>query len=120
MEGDAKPAAAIAGATGRIATAALPQTAKHTIGMPWSSPLQPLQPPGIGMSFAAAVVIFAAMSEAWTTWIAGPATNARARIRTDNRRTISDMGLKIALARAKSQPADTSAADYQPCKRHGS
>ncbi len=67
VKGDTKTTAAIAGADGSIATTALLHTAKHVIGMPWSSPLQPLQPPGIGMSFDAAVVIFAAMSEAWTT-----------------------------------------------------
>jgi len=114
VEGDTNTTAAIAGADGRIATTALPQSAKHAIGMPWSSPLQPLQPPGIGMSFAAAVVIFAAMSEAWTTCTTGPATNARVKNRIDNRRTISDMDSKIAPTRAKSQCADTPVADYQP------
>ena len=40
------------------------QMAKHTIGVPSLSPLQPLHPPGIVISLTAAVLIFTAMSEA--------------------------------------------------------
>lgn len=54
---------AIAGADGRMADIVLPQTAKHTIGMP-SSPLHPLHPPGIGMSLVDVADILTAISDA--------------------------------------------------------
>lgn len=55
---------ATAGADGRMADSALPQTAKHTIGMP-SSPPHPLHPSDIGISLVeVAADILTAMSDA--------------------------------------------------------
>jgi hypothetical protein len=48
-----------------MADIALPQTAKHTIGMPSSSPLHLLHPSDIGMSLVeVAADILTAMSDA--------------------------------------------------------
>lgn len=78
------------------------QTAKQAIGMP-SSSLQPLHPPGIGISpveFAADILT--AMSDAWTPCAAPATTSAKARNKPRRRRTFSDMAFKIAIAPAQS------------------
>lgn len=107
----------MAGATGRIANTPLPQIAKHVVGMLWSSPPQPLQPLGIAMvdmSSAAAVAIFAAISEAQTTCTTGPAINAKARNKADKRRTINDIALRLAPAPAESQRTTIPTAERKP------
>lgn len=77
----------------------LPQTAKQAIGMP-SSPLQPLHPPGIGISLVEVAAILTAMSEAWTPCAAPVTTNAKAKNRAYRRRTVCDMASRIAVAPA--------------------
>lgn len=90
------------GADGRIADTVLPQTAKQAIGKPSSPPVQPLHPPGIGMSPVDAADILTAMSEAWTPCAAPETTSVRARNKPSNRRTLFDIGASIATRSGKS------------------
>ena len=81
----------------------LPQTAKQTIGMPSSPPLQSLHPPGIGISLVEfAVDILTAMSDAWTPCAAPAMTSARARSKPSKRRTLFDISSSIAMQYGKS------------------
>ena len=118
--GDTEPMGTTKGAEGRMPVMVLPQTAKQTIGMPSSPPLQPLQPlhpPGIGISLVEfAVDILTAMSDAWTP-CAGPATtSARARNKPRRRRTFSDMAFKIAIAPAQSHRFVRPCGNLEICK----
>jgi hypothetical protein len=100
--GDARALGAMEGADGRIADTVLPQTAKQAIGMPSSSPLHPLHPPGIGMSLVDAADILTAMSEAWTLCAAPETTSVRARSRPRKRQTLFDISSSIAMQYGKS------------------
>ncbi len=100
--GDAKALGTTEGAPGSMADIVLPQTAKQAIGKPSSPPVQPLHPPGIGMSLVDAADILTAMSEAWTPCAAPETTSVRARSRPRKRRTLFGIGSSIAMQYGKS------------------
>lgn len=100
--GDAKALGATEGADGRIADIVLPQIAKQAIGRPSSPPVQPLHPPGIGMSLVDAADILTAMSEAWTLCAAPETTSVKARSRPRQRRTLFGISSSIAIQYGKS------------------
>jgi hypothetical protein len=95
--GDARALGAMEGADGRIADIVLPQIAKQAIGRPSSPPVQPLHPPGIGMSLVDAADILTAISEAWTPCAAPETTSVRARRRPRKRRIFCDINSMIAI-----------------------
>lgn len=85
------------GADGRIADIVLPQIAKQAIGWPSSPPVQPLHPPGIGMSLVDDADILTAISEAWTPCAAPETTSVRVRRRPRKRRIFCDINSMIAI-----------------------
>jgi hypothetical protein len=90
------------GAVGMMAEMELPQFTEQAIGMPSSSLLHPLHPPGIGMSLVDAADIFAAMSVPRTPCAAPETIRVRASRRPSRRRTFCVIGSMIAIYYGKS------------------